>query len=208
MTDRAVFCDSFHKLLRRICMTMFMMVNRKRSPFMNERMLVTYATRAGSTHEVADCIANVLRENGLEADVRHVKQVNDLNGYQGVILGSAIRMGHILPEALQFAKRFQRELRGLPVIYFVVCATMGEDTPENRRIVETYLEPLCKLHPPAATKGLFAGKVDPAKLEFPWSFFLKYVKEGPMASGDRRNWDAIRAWAASLVPILHKLVPA
>ncbi|HPL27317.1 MAG TPA: hypothetical protein PLG21_04580, partial [Anaerolineae bacterium] len=46
--------------------------------------------------------------------------------------------------------------------------------------------------------GLFAGKVDPAKMEPIWRFMMSFVKEGEMAPGDHRDWDAIRAWATEL----------
>src|SRR4030066_566370 len=56
-------------------------------------ILVPYATRAGSTAEVADAIGKNLAQNGAVVDVSAVKKVQSLNGYQAVVLGSAIRRG-------------------------------------------------------------------------------------------------------------------
>ena len=53
-------------------------------------VLVTVASRHGSTREIADAIAQELRMPGIDADVRHVEEVPDLNSYDAVVLGSAI----------------------------------------------------------------------------------------------------------------------
>ena len=57
-------------------------------------VLVTVASRHGSTREIADAIAQELRMPGIDADVRHVEEVPDLNSYDAVVLGSAIYMGN------------------------------------------------------------------------------------------------------------------
>jgi len=166
---------------------------------MNHRILVTYATRAGSTQEVANYIGKVLHEAGAEVDIRSIQDISDIRQYNGAIIGSAIRVGKPLPEAVKFVKQFKATLDNIPTAYFVVCATLSEDTLENRKIVETYLNPLCAIHQPLRT-GFFAGKVDRTKLEQPMRFFLRFAKEPPMSGGDWRNWDAIEDWAESLVP--------
>ena len=66
---------------------------------MNDRILVTYATRAGSTAEVAAACAETLAARGYAVDVKPVKEKTQLTGYSAVVLGSAIRMGDWLPEA-------------------------------------------------------------------------------------------------------------
>ena len=53
-------------------------------------VLVAVASRHGSTREIADAIAQELRMQGVDADVRHVEDVPDLNSYDAVVLGSAI----------------------------------------------------------------------------------------------------------------------
>ncbi len=60
---------------------------------MGRRILVAYATRAGSTAEVAEVVAGVLRESGaeIEVDVRPVREVRVLAGYDAVVLGTAMR---------------------------------------------------------------------------------------------------------------------
>ena len=57
------------------------------------KILVTYATRAGSTFEVAVLVAEVLRAAGATVDVKYVTAVHELEGYDAVVVGSSIRMG-------------------------------------------------------------------------------------------------------------------
>ncbi len=164
-----------------------------------ESILVTYATRAGSTREVAASIAATLRQTGAEVDLVPVEDVRDIYPYQLVILGSGIRTGSLLPEAVQFAQRFRLGLASIPTAYFVVCLTMKEDTPANRATVHGYLQPLIEIKEPVST-GLFAGVMDHAKLGMLARFFMRHTELGKqLGEGDWRDWDAIQNWALSLV---------
>jgi menaquinone-dependent protoporphyrinogen oxidase len=168
---------------------------------MKNRLLIAYGSRCGSTGGVAEAIGQVLSMAGAAMDVRLVKDVNDLSPYQGVIVGSAIRMGKWLPEVVEFVKTHQDTLSRVPVAYFAVCLAMKDDTVENRHKALGYLDPVRKQFPQVkpADIGLFAGAVDYKKLSFAYSLILK-VKGAP--EGDFRNWEAIRTWAASIHPAL------
>jgi menaquinone-dependent protoporphyrinogen oxidase len=67
-------------------------------------ILLTYATRFGSTQEVAETIAAVLRESNLEVDIRPMQEVKKLDGYDAVVLGAAIYNARWHPEAHQFCR--------------------------------------------------------------------------------------------------------
>jgi len=170
---------------------------------MKNRLLIAYGSRCGSTGGVAEAIGQVLSETGanVKVDVRPVRDVNDLSPYQGVIVGSAIRMGKWLPEAVEFIKTYNETLSRLPVAYFVVCLTMKDDTVETRRKALGFLDPVRKQFPQVKPVdiGLFAGAVDYRKLSFAYSLILK-VKGAP--EGDFRNWEAIRTWAVNIHPKL------
>jgi menaquinone-dependent protoporphyrinogen oxidase len=168
---------------------------------MKNRVLVAYGSRCGSTGGVAEAVGQVLSAAGASVDVHLVKTVNDLSPYQAVIVGSAIRMGKWLPEALEFVKTHRDALSRVPVAYFAVCLAMKDDTVENRRKALGYLDPVRKQFPRVKPLGigLFAGAVDYKKLSFAYSLILK-VKGAP--EGDFRNWEAIRTWAASVRPAL------
>lgn len=163
---------------------------------MNRRVLVAYASGAGSTAEVAEAIARPLRDPGVEVDVRPVGEVTDLSIYQALILGSSIRAGRWLPSAIHFVEKYRLEMADIPVAYFTTCLTMVHDTPENRRIVLAYLEPVRQMAPEITPVGigLFAGSLTPG---------LEQILPGESGPyGDYRDWEAIEAWAKRIRPLL------
>ena len=158
------------------------------------KVLVAYATKAGSTGEVAEAIGQALCAGGAAVEVKPVKEVSDVSGYAGVVVGSAIRMGQWLPEAVKFVETHQEALSQVPVAYFAVCMTLAEDTEENRRTVAAYLDKVREMVQPVDV-GLFAGTMDYSKLSFVFRLVIKAMKA---PEGDFRNWDAIRDWATNL----------
>jgi len=60
-------------------------------------ILTTYATRAGSTFEVAEQIAEILRTTGASVKVKPVPAVHEMKDYDAVVIGSPIRMSQWLP---------------------------------------------------------------------------------------------------------------
>ncbi len=155
------------------------------------RVLVAYATKAGSTAQVAARMGELLSRRGLGVDVRPLAGVTDLAAYQTVILGSAIRTGAVLPEAQAFVEKNQAALQQKPFHLFILCMTLQKDTPENRQQVSAYLDPLRAVVRPAS-EGLFAGMMDPGKLKL---YERLIVMAMQVPNGDYRNWDQIGAWA-------------
>jgi len=172
---------------------------------MSGRILVAYATRAGSTAQVAEVVGEVLRETGSPVDVVPVKDVRDLTGYAAVVLGSAIWAGKPLPEARQFVDDRQHALSHVPVAYFILCDTLREDTPANRETARDYAGALQEIQP-AVSVGMFAGVRDFSKLNPILRWLLKRVMR--LQEGDWRNWNQIRAWAADLAPRLMPATPS
>lgn len=164
---------------------------------MNNSILVMYASQCGSTGEVAQAVGEELAAAGAKVNVCRVQDVKSLSGYRAVVLGSAARMGKLLPEAQKCVEKFRQDLQSRPVAYFTTGVTMIEDTPANRAQAEGYLAPLVQIKTPVS-QGLFAGKVEHSKLELIWRVALSFVKEGQMAEADHRDWEKIRAWARSL----------
>jgi menaquinone-dependent protoporphyrinogen oxidase len=82
---------------------------------MDKRILVTYASKYGSTGGVAEAIGKGLCSKGAAADVLLTKNVVNLSSYQGVVVGSAIYMGKWLPDAVEFVKTNCEMLRRVPV---------------------------------------------------------------------------------------------
>lgn len=82
--------------------------------------LVGYATRYGSTQEVAETVAATLRECGLEVDVQPLRKVGTLAKYSGIVLGAPLFMFHWHKDAHGFLSRHRRELMERPVAVFVL----------------------------------------------------------------------------------------
>lgn len=162
---------------------------------MSAKVLVVYATRHGSTAEVAQEIGNVLRSSDLETDVKAVDEVEDLGPYEAIVFGAPLYMGRMQRAGTRFLAAHNEELSSRPLAVF----SLGpNDTEDSRRGAQKQLDrKLAKrpdLHPFAV--GLFGGVIDSEKLRFPFS---------KLNDGDWRDWDAIRAWAGSLVPQLNSL---
>ncbi len=162
---------------------------------MNRRILVAYASKAGSTGEVAAAIGQALAANGVTVDVVPVEAVPAIQDYQAVIVGSAIRAGKWLATATRFVETHQPSLSRIPTAYFTCCLTLREDTEENRRKALSYMDPVRSIVTPVAV-GAFGGKLDYSKLSFLDGTMLKVM--GGDSEGDFRPWEAIRAWAGSL----------
>lgn len=172
---------------------------------MPDKILVAYASRLGSTAEVAEAIGKTLRDGGVQVDVTRMQDVTDLTPYTAVIAGSAIRGKQWLPEATQFMRQHQAVLRHKPFAAFLVCLTLAMKNGEKYRPhVATFLDPVRAQVKPVS-EGLFAGVLNIRRIEsFSNRFkFRLSVLFGVWQEGDHRDWDAIRAWATSLSPLLH-----
>jgi menaquinone-dependent protoporphyrinogen oxidase len=170
---------------------------------MPNRILVTYATRLGSTTGVAEAIGRTLAEGGAEVEVRPMTEVEDLAPYQAVVAGSAIQGNRWLPEAMQFIRTHQAELAKKPFAAFLVCMTMAMRNPKGPEYVKTWMEPIRSLVRPVS-EGLFAGVLDIRRIP---SFgdrlkFRLSVLLGVWSEGDHRDWAAIRKWAEQARPLL------
>lgn len=173
---------------------------------MPEKILVTYASRFGATAGVAEEIGKTLVEGGAEVDVIPMRAVKDLSPYSAVVAGSAINAAAWLPEAMQFVQAHRSELARKPFAAFLVCMTLAMKNGEQYRShVTGWLAPVRALVRPVS-EGAFAGVLDIGKIPS-FSDRLKFrlsVLFGVWQEGDHRDWNAIRAWAAGLPPLLVK----
>jgi menaquinone-dependent protoporphyrinogen oxidase len=169
---------------------------------MEKKILVAYASRAGSTAGVADAIGRTLADGGTRVDVRPMGEIADLEPYAAVVAGSAVHGGW-LPEALEFVRAHRAALARRPFAAFLVCITLAMRGGENyREAVAKHLAPVRALVPPVS-EGLFAGALDLAKLPAGESVRMRIpVALGIFPEGDRRDWEKIRAWSVDLRPRL------
>ncbi len=156
------------------------------------KTLVGYATKYGSTQEVASFIADVLRETGRDVTLQELREVKSLEGFDAVVIGAPFYMFKWLKDARKFLSRHQGALSKMPSAVFALGPTDASETPENKPDVFEQLDKALAEFPwlEPVDQALFGGKFDPALLKFPMSLFM-----GKMPVSDIRNWDRIRAWA-------------
>jgi len=161
-------------------------------------ILVAYASRFGSTQEVAEAIAVTLREAGLEVDLQLMQEVKSLDRYDAVVLGAAIYNAKWNADAHQFVMRHQESLRQLMAAIFTLGPLSSSDAAKqnSRRQLDSELSNYPWLKPVAVE--IFAGKYDPSKPGL--NFFERFLP-----ARDYRNWDAIRAWAKALSAQLQRV---
>lgn len=171
---------------------------------MNNKILVTYASRAGSTAEIAEAIGRTLTQEGARVDVLSIKDVKEISSYRAVVVGSPIRKSKWLPEAMRFIQKHKSELAGKPFATFTTSITLAMSNSEQyRQAVSGWIEPVrAQVRP--LSEGLFAGMLDFTKLplNFDTLKLRLVVALGIFPKDDRRDWNAIRAWAESLRPLL------
>jgi menaquinone-dependent protoporphyrinogen oxidase len=158
-------------------------------------VLVAYATRSGSTREVAETIAATLREHGLDVRIQPVKEVGSLSGYHALVFGAPLIMGRWHKDARRFLSRHHEALEACTAAVFALGPV--HDTEEEWRGVRDQLDKTLGRFPrfqPIAIE-VFGGKFDLSLLGFPWKLLPRLKKIPP---SDIRDWAAISAWAGNL----------
>ncbi len=193
------------------------------------KILVTYTTMAGSTAEVAAAIGEELARQGLAVEVLPMEAVKDLGAYGGVVAGAPMIMGWHR-EALGFLRKHRRALQQIPLAVFVTAMSLtqtGETSVEGGKVyvdaklpkppktagslsfreryarLGNYVRPIIKAVRPAkpVSVGVFGGRLEYGRLKWWAVVFAMLIIQAP--AGDRRNWEAIREWAASLQDALE-----
>ena len=162
---------------------------------MSQKVLITYATKRGSTTEVAQAIGETISKKGIDVSILPIKDVADVSGYDAVFIGSAIRMGSWLPEAVSFVKQHQDALNKVPTKIFSVHILNQGYQPESQKERTTYTAQVRAIINPE-DEAFFAGKIDPSQLKFVERLLFKAVKS---PDGDFRDWNKIQQWAIAQV---------
>ena len=154
------------------------------------KVLIAYASKHGTTREVAESIAQTLGERGLAVEVEEARRVRDITRYDAVVVGGGLYMGKWHVDARRLLKRHRVALAGKRLAVF----GMGPDTLEESKVTESRkqlgraLAAVPELTPVAVT--IFGGALEPESWRFPLNRLPAF---------DARNWDAIEGWAVDLV---------
>jgi menaquinone-dependent protoporphyrinogen oxidase len=161
---------------------------------MTKRVLVCYASRYGSTGEIAEAMAEELEKKGIATDIARVEDVTVIEGFSAVVLGSPLYMGKMLPEAREFVHKFRGPLNRLPLYVFVAGYTFRERLEEYLKSGEDAIDAI-RLYVNPADVGYFAGRVNPDLVSSPDRAILLM---GGVHPGDFRDWNRVRQWAGQI----------
>lgn len=152
------------------------------------KLLVTYASVHGSTAEIARAVALTLRRAEIDVDVVPARQVQDVRGYDSVVLGSAVYGGQWCREAVSFLDVFAPDL-ACRRLWLFQSGPLGRSAQHITKSLPLDVSLLAEC---LDVRGCatFGGRLDPGA-------------HGPMArllcraglAQDYRDFGEIRAWA-------------
>jgi menaquinone-dependent protoporphyrinogen oxidase len=168
---------------------------------MDRNFLVTFASKYGATKEIAERIAEVLRQAELQTDVYPVDGIRDIKPYKAVILGSAVYVGKWRKDAVEFLQTHEKVLADRPVWLFSSGPTGNGDPVElvEGKRLPAALQPIAdRIHP--RDIAVFHGFINRDKINFIEKWTIKSLVKKPF--GDFRDWDSIASWATSIADTL------
>ncbi|MDD1720981.1 MAG: flavodoxin domain-containing protein [Euryarchaeota archaeon] len=186
---------------------------------MPKQILIAYGSRYGSTAEIARAMAETLKKEGLEPQVLDLEQTKQkqwpaLTSFDGLLIGSGIKMARWTRQATKFLQTHADEIKtlkskGLVVGVFVSCglaSTPGKHDEARQRYVTKILDDV-SISGAVDIYDAFGGVYDLSS-SAPMGFLDKRMlsmgakqmsKDGVTlteeARNDLRDWDQIRAFA-------------
>ncbi len=163
------------------------------------RVLVTTGSKHGSTEEIGRAIAEALTGEGVDARIVVPDEVESLDGFDAVVLGSAVYAGRWTKSMRELTVRLAGELAQRPIWLFSSGPVGDPPKPEEDPVdVADVME-----RTGASEHALFAGRLDKKLLSFGERAIVGALKA---PEGDFRDWDGIRAWSISIAEALKTRV--
>ncbi|MEE4194090.1 MAG: flavodoxin domain-containing protein [Anaerolineae bacterium] len=169
---------------------------------MSKKVLIIYGSWLGSTKQIADALAESMRAEGAAVDVLTGKEVKGVDGYDGVIIGSAVRMGGLHNGMKRPVRKFASQLKDMPVAGFVGCG--GVENEEGKSLeaeVKAYLTKFTDTIPGLKLIDIkpIAGVILLENARGLMKLMAKSLTQAANYRGDQRDWDAIAAWAKEML---------
>jgi menaquinone-dependent protoporphyrinogen oxidase len=155
------------------------------------KVLVSAASKHGSTDEIARAIGDVLTERGIETEVTPPQEVTTVEGHDAVVLGSAVYAGRWMKEAKELVERSAGALADIDVWLFSSGPIGDPPKPEEDPV------DVAEIAERTGARGhrIFAGKLVKAQLGFGEKAIVMALRA---PEGDFRDWDEIRGWASEI----------
>jgi menaquinone-dependent protoporphyrinogen oxidase len=163
------------------------------------RVLVSTASKHGATADIGRTIADVVTGEGIDARVAAPEDVVGLDGYDAVVLGSAVYAGRWMKSMKGLVERESAELAQRPVWLFSSGPLGDPLKPEEDPVdVAVILDATG-----ARQHQIFAGKLDRKVLNFGERAIVNAFK---VPDGDFRDWAQIKEWALGIAEELKTKV--
>ncbi|HUK92613.1 MAG TPA: flavodoxin domain-containing protein [Methanomicrobiales archaeon] len=158
------------------------------------KVLIAYATRMGSTAEIAQAVGRELEATGLGVEVARLKDVGSIGGFTAIVIGSPVYMTQIEKDVAVFIARHGAGLSRVPVAAFAVgLAPVDHRVGSVGDVLDKFRAALGPVKPVAIT--MFAGRLELARMSFVQRTVTGLMK---VFTGDFRDWEAVRVWARGL----------
>lgn len=163
---------------------------------MTKKVLVVYASKYGSTQEIAEAVGKELAAQSIDVTVQAADQPADVAAYDGVVVGSGVYAGNWMSAAVDFIENNADTLSQKSVWFFSSGPTGDGDPveilggwqfPEALQAVADQIAP--------RETHVFHGNIDMDKMNWGERLLIRAMKG---STGDFRDWDAVRAWAQQI----------
>ncbi len=159
-------------------------------------VLISAASKHGATAEIADRIGDTLSRRNFDVTVVSPEQVDAVEGYDAVVLGSAVYAGTWQKEAKELAERVAAS-EPSPLVWLFSSGPVGDppkpdEDPQDAAGVIEATSP--------REHRVIAGKIDKERLSFGERMIMTALRA---PEGDFRDWEEISSWAVGIADILE-----
>ncbi len=162
------------------------------------KVLVAVGSKYGATREIAQTIADVLRDFGYDAVWHDARDVEHVDQFDAAIIGSAVYGGFWRRDASSLVHDHAEQLRRMPVWLFS-SGPVGlpprptEPAGEGDSLVDVVN---------AYGHQMFSGYLNPDRLNFGERAIIRGLKA---SVGDYREWGQVKNWAREIAHQLTKV---
>lgn len=167
---------------------------------MPSKVLVAYGRTNGSTAQIAEAVADVLRKEGLTVEAVPARSVTSPESYDAVVVGGGLYAGRWHRDARRFVRRHARELSRRPLWFFSSGPLDPSASQRDIPPVPGVRRAMVRLD--AREHVTFGGCLEEGAKGF---VARKIVSSGK--GGDFRDFHRIGTWAARIGGELAKEAP-